>query len=127
MNAPHQIIYKDDKPEFAVVPWDEYVRIFQITEDDLDEIALQRALALDDGVHFPAAVVHRLSAGENPVRVYREYYDMTQEELGAQVGVTGTYIGAVERASRPLSKKLAMKIAAVFKVDVEDLEPWSQE
>lgn len=80
-----------------------------------------------DSVGFPAAVIHRLSAGENPVRVYREHYDMTQEELGAQVGVTGTYIGAVERGARPLSKKLATKIASVFKIDAEDLEPWSEE
>lgn len=127
MNAPHQIIYKDEKPEFAVVPWDEYVRVFRLTEDDLDEIALQQALAHDDGVRIPASVIHRLSAGENPVRVYREHHDLTQEELGAKVGVTGTYIGAVERGARPLSKKLAMKIASVFKIDADELEPWSQE
>ena len=80
-----------------------------------------------DRVSFPAAVIKRLSDGENPVRVYREYYDLTQAELGAKVGVTGTYIGAVERNARPLSKKLATKIASVFKVDADDLEPWSQE
>ncbi|KJE37063.1 hypothetical protein UF64_01645 [Thalassospira sp. HJ] len=127
MNAPHQIIYKDDKPEFAVVPWDEYVKLFKPTEDDLDRIAYDQAVVHDDGVRFPAAVIKRLSDGENPVRVYREYYDLTQEELGAKVGVTGTYIGAVERDARPLSKKLAVKIASVFKVDADDLEPWSQE
>ncbi|WP_417805799.1 helix-turn-helix transcriptional regulator [Thalassospira lucentensis] len=126
MNAPHQIIYKDDKPEFAVVPWDEYVRVFRPSEDELDAIAYQQAVAQDDGVRFPAVVINRLSAGENPVRVYREHYDLTQEALGAQVGVTGTYIGAVERSARPLSKKLAMKIASVFKVDADELEPWSQ-
>ncbi|MBO6770802.1 MULTISPECIES: helix-turn-helix transcriptional regulator [unclassified Thalassospira] len=124
MNAPHQIIYKDDKPEFAVVPWDEYIRVFQPAEDELDLMAYHQALAKDDGVRFPAAVIKRLSDGENPVRVYREYYNMTQEELGEKVGVTGTYIGAVERAARPLSKKLATKIASLFKVDVDDLELW---
>ncbi len=86
-----------------------------------------QALAQDDGLRFPAAVIKRLSDGENPVRVYRKYYDLTQEELGAKVGVTGTYIGAVERNARPLSKKLATKIASVFKVDADELEPWSQE
>ena len=85
---------------------------------------LRRSL---DSVHFPAAVIHRLSAGENPVRVYREYYELTQEALGAQVGVTGTYIETIECGTHPLSKKLAMKIAAVFKVDADELEPWSQE
>ena len=127
MNAPHQIIYKDDKPEFAVVPWDEYVRVFRPSEDDLDAMAFQQALAHDDGIRFPASVIHRLSDGENPVRVYREHYDLTQEGLGAKVGVTGTYIGTIERGARPLSKKLAMKIASVFKVDADELEPWSQE
>lgn len=80
-----------------------------------------------DSVSFPAAVIRRLSAGENPVRVYREYYDLTQEELGAKVGVTGTYIGAVERDASPLSKKLAVKIASVFRVDADELEAWLQE
>ena len=127
MNAPHQIIYKDDKPEFAVVPWDEYVKVFKPTEDELDLMAYRQALAQDDGERFPAAVIKRLSAGENPVRVYREYYDMTQEELGAKVGVTGVYIGAVERCARPLSRKLATKIASVFNIDAEDLEPWPQD
>lgn len=86
-----------------------------------------QALAQDDAVRFPAAVIKRLSDGESPVRVYREYYDLTQEELGAKVGVTGTCIGAVERCARPLSKKLATKIASIFKVDVDDLDPWPQE
>ncbi|MAL40647.1 helix-turn-helix transcriptional regulator [Thalassospira sp.] len=127
MNAPHQIIYKDDKPEFAVVPWDEYVKVFKPTEDELDLMAYRQAVAQDDGVRFPAAVIKRLSAGENPVRVYREYYDMTQEELGAKVGVTGVYIGAIERGVRSLSTKLATKIASIFKVDMDELEVWSKD
>ncbi|MEE3044319.1 helix-turn-helix transcriptional regulator [uncultured Thalassospira sp.] len=127
MNAPHQIIYKDDKPEFAVVPWDEYVKVFKPTEDELDLMAYRQAVAQDDGVRFPAAVIKRLSAGENPVRVYREHYDMTQEELGAKVGVTGVYIGAIERGVRSLSTKLATKIASIFKVDMDELEVWSKD
>ncbi len=127
MNAPHQIIYKDDKPEFAVVPWDEYVKVFKPTEDELDLMAYRQAVAQDDGARFPAAVIKRLSAGESPVRVYREYYDLTQEELGAKVGVTGVYIGAIERGVRSLSTKLATKIASIFKVDMDELEVWSKD
>ncbi|URK18968.1 helix-turn-helix domain-containing protein [Thalassospira sp. GO-4] len=127
MNASHQIIYKDDKPEFAVVPWDEYVKVFKPTEDEMELMAYRQAVTQDDGVRFPATVIKRLSSGENPVRVYREYYDMTQEELGEKVGVTGVYIGAVERGVRSLSKKLALKVASMFKVDVNDLEPWAQD
>lgn len=50
---------------------------------DRQPLLLYRSL---DSVSFAAAVIKRLSDGENPVRVCREYYDLTQEELGTKVG-----------------------------------------
>lgn len=84
---------------------------------------LERAIATDGGVRIPGEIVSRLVDGQHPVRAYREYHNMTLEALGTQVGVTETYIDAVERGTHQLSKKLLMKIASVFKIETDDLEP----
>lgn len=126
----HQIIYQDDKPVFVVVPYDEWIanRTGAEDADDAEDLAaLHDALQNDDGRRYPIDVIKRLSAGENPLKVYREHADMTQEGLAALVGVTKTYIGQIERGERSMSDRLRGKLAAILNLDISDLTPWPQE
>ena len=57
----------------------------------------------------------------NKVRVYRATFGMTQEQLGAQLGVSRQTVIAIESNKYSPSLSLALRMAALFRVKVEDL------
>lgn len=116
-----QIIYQDGKPAFAVLPWEDYVvltgeaelsdeAVFDIAKDAKDE-------------HMPVAVVDRLLAGENPVKVFREFRNLTQKELAGKVGLSTLYISQIETANRRGSARVLRNIADALRVDLDELVP----
>ncbi|MCW1887942.1 MAG: helix-turn-helix transcriptional regulator [Candidatus Moranbacteria bacterium] len=56
---------------------------------------------------------------QNKVGALRQERSMTQEELASRVGVTRQTIIALEKGNYVPSVLLALKIARVFKVEVE--------
>ena len=58
---------------------------------------------------------------KNTVVKQREDKDLTQEELAEKVGVTRQTIIALEKGNYTPSVALALKLARVFKCQVEDL------
>ena len=120
-----QIIYQNDQPAFVVVPYDEWLA--SIDEDQADEMALQQARAEDDGTRYPQEVIDRLADGEQPIKVYREFHGMTQEQLAKKADVTKVYISQLERGERNMSNKLRAKMASILDVDHDALTPWPQD
>jgi len=57
----------------------------------------------------------------NKIKVYRAINDWTQEELAQRVGVTRKTINTIENRKFTPSAYLAIKIAKVFGVSVEDV------
>ncbi len=57
----------------------------------------------------------------NQIRVYRAMHKMSQEDLAKKVGVRRETIGNLEIGRYNPSLLLAMDIASVFKVSVEDI------
>lgn len=57
----------------------------------------------------------------NQIRVYRAQYKMSQEDLAQKVGVRRETIGNLENGRYNPSLLLAMDIAAVFHVTVDDV------
>jgi len=57
----------------------------------------------------------------NKIKVYRAMNDWTQEELAQHVGVTRKTINTIENRKFTPSAYLAIKIARVFGVSVEDI------
>ena len=58
---------------------------------------------------------------KNKLKVYRAMNDWTQEELACRVAVTRKTINTIENRKYVPSTYLALKIASVFGVTVEDL------
>ena len=58
---------------------------------------------------------------QNKVNTYRTKSAMTQEELATVLGVTRQTIISIEKGNYTPSVLLALKIAAVFDVAVEDI------
>lgn len=59
-----------------------------------------------------------MTPGKN-LRVYRDNASLTQEQLGAKVGVSRKYISDLENGHRNISKDLAKKFMNLFKVPID--------
>ena len=119
-----QIITKDGKPEYAVIPYDEYRRLLGDAEMLADVRAFDsatKALAAGEEEVIPSGVVDRLLDGENPVRVWREYRRLSAADLAKACGVTAAAISQIESGKRKSSATLLHKIARTLKVDLEML------
>ena len=57
----------------------------------------------------------------NSIKEYRQKDNMTQEDLAASVGVSRQTIIAMEKGNYTPSLMLALQLAQVFKVRVEEL------
>ena len=58
---------------------------------------------------------------KNYVRMHRARMDLTQQELAAAVGVSRQAVHAIERGKAEPSVALALKLAQLFELRVEDL------
>ena len=59
----------------------------------------------------------RLTPGKN-LRIYRQNAKMTQPQLGKLIGQPKQYVSNMENDIRPISKNMAIKLAAIFKTSV---------
>ena len=85
-----------------------------------DEELYDRADA-EGGESFPAEVVDRLLAGQNPIRVYRDHRGMTQGALAAAAGIHPVYLSQIETGRRTGSAKTLAAIAEALGVTVDEL------
>ena len=120
-----QIIQKDGKAEFAVVPIEEYNRLLLMAEDFDDLVAYDKATAgLGSGEDetIPAEIVARLVAGdEHPLKVWREFCGMTQAGLAEQAGVSQGQVALIEGGKRQGTVDVLKGLARVLGVDLDDL------
>jgi putative transcriptional regulator len=57
----------------------------------------------------------------NSIKIYREKFGITQEQLATAVGVSRQTIIAIEKGNYEPSLGLAFKLAKFFKIRIEDL------
>lgn len=58
---------------------------------------------------------------KNTIKIERARYDMTQGDLAEKIGVSRQSINAIEKGKYVPSTVLAIKIAQLFKLSVEEL------
>jgi len=119
-----QTIEKNGKPEYVVLPWEEYQAMLAALEDRADTAVLAGfadRLARGDEETIPAAVVDRLLAGEPPVRVWREHRGLTQAQLAEAAGITQSMVAMIEGGDRRGTVDTLTVIARSLKVELEDL------
>ncbi|MGY2287832.1 helix-turn-helix transcriptional regulator [Pseudomonas gingeri] len=106
MNAPTDIQIINDangQPAFVVIPYAQYVA--QQREPDL----------------IPHEVVSRMVDGATPIRAWREYLDLTQDEVARRLGISQPAYAQQESVARP-RKATREKIAAAFGIKADQLE-----
>ena len=125
MNRHHQILTDDEgKPTFAVIPWREY-KSLGLDEVLTDEELYDRGKA-EDGEDLPLHVIKRLSDGEPPTLVYREYRGIReQKDLAARAGISVQYLSQIEHDVCKPSKNARIRLADVLNVEPKDLISWN--
>lgn len=118
MNA--QIIEKNGKPEWAIVPYEEYQKLLQALEN-MDDIRAYDEAVESEEEYLPSDMVRRLVDGENPVRVWRQYRGMSQAKLASEGGITPAYLSQLENGARKGTAQVLRSLARVLDVDIEDL------
>ncbi len=105
-----QIIKKDGKPAFAVIPWDEYQKLIQsqIESDESD-------------IWFPNEVVKANVRGEGLIKAWREYLKLTQAELAAKAGMKQSALARLESNTTKPRKSTLLKLAEAMDITVDQL------
>ena len=123
MNAKLQIIQRDGKPEWAVIPFEEYERLSALAENYDDIRTFDDAMReLDEGEELiPAAVVDRLMGGESPLKVWREHRGFTLSKLSEQADIDMFTLKRIEEGQETLPPHLQIHLAIILNIDTDDL------
>ncbi|HEB65932.1 MAG TPA: XRE family transcriptional regulator [Chloroflexi bacterium] len=120
-----QIIKREGEPEWAVVPYRDYLRLIEKAEmlqDIQDYDAAMEAVAQGEEL-IPAEVVYAILEGDNPIRVWREHRGLTQHQLAQAAGISTPYLSQLEAGKRRGSTAVLRAIAQALAVTLEDILP----
>ena len=115
------ILEHEGKPAYVVVRYEVWQDLLEQAEGADAARAYDRAKAQRDQETVPIVVADALLAGEHPMRVWREYRRMTQDQLAQAAGVRRAYVAQLESGRRRGSTKVLADIARALGVDIEDL------
>ena len=117
-----QIIEKDGKPEWAVIPFKDYVKIKDSLEDIDDIRTIERHMKdLENGKDdmVPEHVVMAILDGISPIRAWREFKNIKMKDLAEKVGVSSAFLSQIETGKRNPTIDTLKKIAENMGVDLE--------
>lgn len=119
-----QIIEKNGKPEYAVIPYADYLRLLEASEDKADaEVVAEFHEAYRAGREFliPAEILRRELAGESPIKLWRVYRGLTQQELADLAGISKPYLSQIESGKRQGTVETLTAIAQAIDVPLDVL------
>jgi len=118
-----QVIERDGKPEWAVIPYEEYERLVEEAEMLQDVRAYDEAKkAIAEGEELvPSEVTYAILDGGNPVRVWREHRGLTQQQLAEAAGISVPYLSQIESGKRRGSADVLAAIAKELGLSLDDV------
>ena len=118
-------IVEIDGRRMAFLPEDEYRRLLADAEeaDDIRSAMEAEIRAADGEEYVPIELVDRIIAGENPLKVWREYRGLTQQALAEMVGKSKVFVSGIETGKQDTSSRNWRALATALEVDVDDLIP----
>jgi DNA-binding XRE family transcriptional regulator len=102
-----QIIKKDGKPAFAVIPYEEYLRL----------------LPKDENETVPHEVVGLvIKKGMNLVKAWRAHLGLTQKEVAKRAGISQAALSQMEKSTNELRTTTLEKLARAMGISAEQLQ-----
>lgn len=78
--------------------------------------------AIADGEELiPAYVPYAIIDGENPVKVWREYRGLTQQELAQASGISASYLSQIKAGKREGTTAVLQTIARAMDLTLDDV------
>ena len=118
-----QIIEKDGKPEWAVIPYETYQRLVEDAEllrDIRDYEGAKKAI--EDGEELiPGKITYAILDGDNPIKVWREYRQLTQQQLADRAGISKAYLSQIESGKRTGTTEVLSAIARALNLSLDDI------
>jgi len=121
-----QVIRQNDKPEWAVIPYETYLQLVEkaeMLEDVHDYDSAKADVERGDDELIPGEVVNAILDGENGIKVWREFRRLSQTDLAKQAGISVPYLSQLETNKRKGSLDVVSAIARVLKVAIEQIVP----
>ncbi|MDD5094811.1 MAG: helix-turn-helix transcriptional regulator [Dehalococcoidia bacterium] len=120
-----QIIEKDGKPEWAIVPYNVYAQLLadaEILQDIQDYEAAKRGI--EEGEELvPSQLTYAILDGQNPIKVWREHRRLTQQQLADLAGISKAYLSQIETGKRTGSTEVVASIAKALHLSLDDIVP----
>ncbi len=118
-----QVIKRDGNPEWAVIPYVEYLRLLE--EAEMLQDVRDYDIAIDAIKHgeelIPSEVMYAVLDGENPIRVWREYRGLTQQQLAEAAGISTPYLSQIESGKRTGTTEVLSSIAQALNLSLDDI------
>ncbi len=118
-----QIIERDRKPEWAVMPYEMYQQLLEDAEmlqDIRDYEVAKKALQSDEEL-IPSNVTYSILDGDKPIKVWRKYRGMTQRELAEMAGITKAYLSQIETGKRTGTTDILTKLARALGLTLDEI------
>ncbi len=118
-----QIIEKDGRPEWAVIPYATYQRLTEAAEmlqDIRDYDDAKKAVEKGEEL-VPSKVTYAILDGENPIRVWREHRGLTQQQLADAANISTPYLSQIESGKRKGSTGVLRAIAKALDLSLDDI------
>jgi DNA-binding XRE family transcriptional regulator len=116
---------KTEKGEIAILPRKEFEALAAKAAEADEDIGSARLVArarkdIAAGAPLiPKKIVDRIANGENPLRVLREWRDMTQRELSSKTDIGQGYMSDLESGRRKGTTTALKKIATAMNVPLD--------
>ena len=129
MKEEIQIIERDGKPEWAILPYEDYLHLIEqaeLLEDIWDFDSISAAIERGDEELIPAEVVNAILDGQNPIKVWREYRGLTQQQVADAIQISKPYLSQIETGKRTGTTDVLSAIAEVLNISLEQITKANQ-
>lgn len=118
-----QTIKQNGQAAFVVVPVAEWEALMARLEEreDIADAKSQLAKIRAGEETLPADMVARLTSGEFPLKVWREYRGFTLRALAAEIGISSAAVSKIETGKSQPTVATLGKLATALGCDMEDL------
>lgn len=124
MSSNLQFIVAPNGDRLVVMPEAAFERLREAAEmaqDIMSYDEAKRRLSAGEDEFLPSAMVDRILAGENLVRVWREHRGLSASALAEKAGIAQPYLSQIETGKREGTLQTMKKIADALGVAIDDL------
>lgn len=118
-----QLTEKHGKPEWAVIPYEDYRKLIASAEmlEDVRDYDIAKQRILDGEELIPSEVSYAILDGKNPLRVWQDYRKFTQQQLADRAEISKPYLSQIETGKRVGTPDVLNRLANALNASIGDI------